>query len=126
MLLRRWLQIGVGVLFAGIILGYASFQFQDWLAGPTIRITTPMDGQTLSEPMVEIAGSAKRIAYLSLNGRQIYTNPQGEFDEKLVLSPGYNIITVSAEDKFNRTTEKQLELVLSATSTDLQLPYGQE
>lgn len=125
-MLRQWLQIGAGVLFAGIILGYASFQFQDWLAGPTIQITSPQDGQTVTDPVVRLTGSAERIAYLRLNGRQIYTDPEGSFDEQLVLSEGYNIITLSAEDKFNRTTEKQLELLLPATNTDITLPYGQK
>lgn len=124
-MLRRWLQIGAGIILVCVIVGYTSFQFQDWWAGPTVQITSPQDGQTVAQPVVEITGTAQRIAFLSLNGRQIYTNPQGEFQEQLVLSPGYNIITVSAEDKFNRTTEKQLELLLPATSTDLQSFHGQ-
>ncbi len=119
------MQIGVGIIFICVIVGYASFQFQDWWAGPTVRIMSPQDGQTMTEPVVEITGTAQRIAYLSLNGRQIYTDPQGEFQEQLVLSPGYNIITLSAEDKFNRTTTKRLQLLLPATSTDLQSLHGQ-
>lgn len=125
-MLRRWLQIGAGIVFAAVIVGYASYQFQDWWSGPTITIAEPQQGAVLSEPLVEISGSARRIAYLSLNDRQIYTNPQGQFNEQLVLSPGYNIITVSAEDKFNRTTEKHLEVILSATSTDQYIFNGQK
>lgn len=124
-MLRKWLQIGAGVIIASVIVGYAIFQFQDLLSGPTITITSPQNGQTLESPLVEISGTARRVAFISLNGRQIFTNPQGEFREQLVLSTGYNIITVSAEDKFNRTTEKQLELLLS-TSTDHLLYNGQK
>lgn len=118
MRLGRSLRIFGGILLAIIIAGYSVFQFQDLWRGPTISITNPRYGETISSPLTEIRGSAERIAFLYLNGRQIYTNPKGQFRETLLLSPGHNIITLSAEDKFGRTTQKQVELILPATTTD--------
>lgn len=117
MILRRWLQIGAGVMLGLVIAGYTAYQFQDWWRGPTITIESPENGSAFEKPLINISGTAQRIAYLSFNGRQIYTNPEGEFAEPLLLSPGYNIITVSARDKFSRTTEKQLQLMLSVSTT---------
>jgi hypothetical protein len=127
-MLRRWLQITAGTVLILAIVGYTGYQIKDWRTGPTVDITTPQAGthQTPSSPLVTIKGKAERIAYLHLNGRQIYTDPDGTFKESLLLSPGYNIITVSAKDKFNRTTEKRLELILPTTNTDLLTRYGQK
>lgn len=124
MRLRRILQIALGVGLAALIAVYAGYKFQDFWRGPTITINAPENGQQFEKPVVTLTGTAKRIAFLSLNGKQIYTDPSGQFEETLLLSPGHNIITISAEDKFNRETEKQLQLMLSADNFD-SIDYGQ-
>lgn len=123
--LRRILKAALGVGLAVLVVTYAGYKFQDFWRGPTITITRPQSGEQFNRPVVELTGTAKRIAFLSLNGKQIYTDPSGQFEETLLLSPGHNIITVSAEDKFNRETEKKLQLVLSTDDYENILDYGQ-
>jgi hypothetical protein len=123
--LRRILKTAMGVGLAMLVIIYAGYKFQDFWRGPTITITHPQSGEQFDRPVVELTGTAKRIAFLSLNGKQIYTDPSGHFEETLLLSPGHNIITVSAEDKFNRETEKKLQLVLSTDDYENILDYGQ-
>lgn len=94
-----------------LIGGYALSRSWNLLAGPVIDIETPTTGETLKSSYVILAGHAKRIARLTLNGRQIFTDAAGNFRESLLLLPGYNIIVVEAEDKFGRRTVQNLALI---------------
>ena len=93
------------------ILGYTYFQTRNLIAGPVITISNPENGSTRSSSRIEIHGSTKNISHITLNNRQIFIDESGAFTEKVLLSPGYNIITLEAEDKFGRKTKEILELV---------------
>jgi len=106
------LRVGSLSLLAIVIIGYSLFQAQKILAGPVIEITTPQNGATYNSTLIEIDGRAENIAYLNLDDRKIFTDKDGNFSEKLLLSPGYNVVKLDAWDKFGKQTEKKLELVL--------------
>ncbi len=99
-------------LFTLIILGYSLFQAHKLILGPVIDVYTPLDGAVYSSTLIEIDGRAQNISFLRINGRQIFTDKNGLFKEKLLLSPGYNIIRVDGEDKFKARTEKTLQIIL--------------
>ncbi|MCW9054861.1 MAG: hypothetical protein OQJ98_02685 [Candidatus Pacebacteria bacterium] len=84
---------------------------QNVITGPVVTVDTPQNGATLLNAITNISGSAQNIAKISINNRPITIDEENTFSEKLLLSPGYNIITLYAEDKFGRTTEKTLELI---------------
>lgn len=99
-------------LLLAIIVIYSLFQAQKLIRGPVIEIYNPKTGSTLIEPLIEIEGRAKNIAYLRMNDKPIYTDKTGYFKEKYLLSSGYNIIKLSGTDKFKKYTEKRVELIL--------------
>jgi hypothetical protein len=117
MKLRTILQITAGVIFLLLIAGYSMYQAQDFWAGPQVWVNTPANGIRTTSPLIHISGSAERISFLSLNGRQIYTDPNGRFSEALLLAPGYNIITLAARDAFGRDTEAHLRVIFDAPSS---------
>ncbi len=106
------LRITAVTLLGLIIVGYSLFQAQKLLSGPIIDIYSPQNGATYSETLIEIEGRARNISYLNLNDRPIFTDKNGYFKEKLLLSPGYNVIKLDARDKFKAHIEKRLELIL--------------
>ncbi len=99
-------------IFALIILSYSVFQAQKIIFGPIIEIYSPQNGSTFNLALIEVEGRGKNISYINLNDRKIFTDKTGYFKEKILLSPGYNVIKLSAEDKFKNYTEKRLELIL--------------
>lgn len=109
--MRRYLKITFVVLALVGIGGFAFFEARTLLYGPQLSLESPKNGATYTEELLEISGTAKNIAFISMNGLQIYTNQQGNFAEPFLLAPGYNIITVAARDRFNRTIEKKFEVV---------------
>ncbi|MDP3989507.1 MAG: hypothetical protein Q8P93_04725 [bacterium] len=104
--LRRILGILTISLCASILIGYAYQRTRDIAKGPIVEITIPANGTSVDGPLITVSGVARHIAFLSLNGRQIYTNVQGTFEEALLVPPGYSILEVTGRDKFDRTTTR--------------------
>lgn len=109
--LKFYTKIFFGSVFLLLILGYSFYQSINLVRGPVITISEPENGSNVPEQLVKIAGSAKNINKISLDDRPIYIDETGSFSEKLLLSDGYNIVKISAWDKFGKKTEKTLELV---------------
>jgi hypothetical protein len=106
------IRITLITLLVLIIAGYSLFQAQKLLTGPVIDVYSPQNGATFNGALIEVTGKARNIAYLNLDDRPIFTDKNGYFSEKLLLSPGYNIIKLDARDKFKTYTEKKLEVIL--------------
>lgn len=97
--------------FVLVLVGYGLFQSQKLIDGPQITILSPASGGTSTESKIEVKGIAKNISAISVNDRPIFIDEQGNFTEKLMLYPGYNIIKLRASDKFGSSVEKDVELV---------------
>jgi hypothetical protein len=111
--LKGWIIIVVVVF----ILSYSYFRLDDLLRGPRLVITSPTDGADLEDPLVTVTGKAERISKITFNGHPIFTDEEGNFSQSLLLSPGYNILVVAAEDRFDRHVTKTLRLTRPRAST---------
>ncbi len=105
------LKMGIVVVVMLGIAGYCYHQSSRLIDGPQITIISPINGSSSSSPLTEIVGVAKNISKITLNDRQIFIDDDGNFSERLLLSDGYNILKVDAQDKFGKKTEKQIEVV---------------
>ena len=127
---KFYLRASIVVFFVLLIGGYSYFQARKLIGGPKITIDSPANGSTVTESLVEIKGVAKNINEISLDDRPIFIDEQGAFNEKLLVPPGYTIITMKARDRFGRKTVEMLELYydapdtarLTASSTDILIP----
>jgi hypothetical protein len=109
---RLYLKISGGIIVGLVFLTYIYFQTQNLLAGAKLTIETPpRNGLTFTDTLITISGTAKNIAFISLNDRQIFVDETGRFEELSLLATGYNIITIAAKDRFGRVTKKTLEMV---------------
>ncbi|MEI6528480.1 MAG: hypothetical protein WCO10_02290 [bacterium] len=97
--------------FVLILLGYGIYEAWNLMTGPTIDISSPQNGITVSESLISIAGVARNINEIKMNDRPISIDEQGNFSEEMLLSYGYNIITLRAKDRFGKEVEKKLELI---------------
>lgn len=96
-----------------IIIGYSYYESRNLILGPILDFVSPINGSSTTNSVIEVKGKVKNISFVSLNDNQIFTDKNGLFSEKLLLSPGYNIIKLSVKDRFGRQKEKFLELVLN-------------
>ena len=100
------------VLFL-LLTSYSLYEARFLILGPQIWIENPQDGQVVTEPLVMIQGRSKNIAWISLNDRQIFTDEEGVWSEKLLVSEGVSIMTVSARDRLGRETSGSGQVVLN-------------
>lgn len=107
-LIAALVMVMVTVIGLGI---YAYRQSYEYLRGPVIAITEPKNGSAAATSRMILSGTARNVSFLTLNGRQIFTDERGRFRELLLLHDGYNIMTLEAKDRFGHAETKQLELV---------------
>lgn len=98
-----------------IVLGYSYFVLDDFIRGPRIIVETPKNTLATTSPRILVSGHAIHINSLSLNGGSIPFDLEGNFSESLLLAPGYNIMKLTATDRYERIVEKTLEINLLAT-----------
>ena len=95
-----------------IIAIYTIFQAWKLISGPIIEVFTPQNGAVYNSTLIQIEGRAQNISYLNLNDRMIFTDKDGKFSEKLLLSPGLNIIKIDGKDRFRTHREKIIQVIL--------------
>lgn len=108
---RRTVQIAIIGLVISALGAYGLFQARTLLEGPQVAIQYPTDGSTVQQSLVELEGSTENITSIEVNDRTIHVNRKGQFTEPVVLSQGYNVITIEATDRFGRSTTDRLEVV---------------
>lgn len=95
----------------GLVILYALFQARFLILGPRVRISSPANGAVVEAGAITVEGRAGNVAWISMQGRQIYVDENGLFQEKLIAPSGPSIITVSARDRFGRETTKRVEIL---------------
>ena len=112
--------LGFG-LFAGLflfIISYSIFQTKAISRGVTLNIANIKDGEVSSSGILTLTGTALHATYLSVNNKEIVVDEKNGFSEELVLSDGYNIITIEAKDKFGKATEKSFRVLYQANDKE--------
>jgi hypothetical protein len=95
------------VLFSVImIFGYEKMCFI-W-KGVEIKATIEQENNS---PLATVSGNASKAIYLSLNGREIFIDKNGNFSESIAVLPGFSVVTLNARDKFGKTAEKKFEVI---------------
>jgi hypothetical protein len=107
----RTLLTATVILIALIVAtGYVLYQARFLLLGPQVAlIYEPSIIQT--EPFVTLTGNATNLSRIWINGRQMYTDGDGNFEITVPLENGYTVATIEAEDRYGRTTALQRSFV---------------
>ncbi|PIR39989.1 MAG: hypothetical protein COV33_02315 [Candidatus Zambryskibacteria bacterium CG10_big_fil_rev_8_21_14_0_10_34_34] len=100
-----------------ILLSYGVFNARNLIIGPIIEVYSPNQNTETKENLLIIKGRAKNISFLSLNSKPIFVDMEGLFEEKLLLSPGSNIIEIRAKDRFKKEILKTLKVYYKQTAT---------
>ncbi len=93
-----------------LLISYGIFNSRELLFGPSLEILSPTNATETTNKVVIVKGRVKNMSYLSLNERPIYADTEGLFEEKLLLSPGFNIIAVKAKDRFKNESEEMIKI----------------
>lgn len=108
---KLYLKTIIILLFLLCLFGYGAFEIWNYATGPKIILTSPANGSAVSESLISINGQGKNTKKITLNDRAIVVDETGNFSEKILLSYGYNVLELKAEDRFGKTTEQKLQIV---------------
>ncbi len=124
--IKNYLRIGIfGGLFLFIVI-YTIFQTKAISRGVDLVISGLADGLALSEDIVKLSGTAVHAKHLLINGKETVIDENDNFSLELALSPGYNIITIEAEDRFKKKTRRVYRVLYEERAEDVALETGLE
>ncbi|MEJ0053599.1 MAG: hypothetical protein WDN10_02640 [bacterium] len=86
------------------ILGFGVVKGLPLVLGPRIVLSSPADGAVIPDGFLVVSGTAYRIDSLTLNGAKILPEASGHFEKLLVLPSGHTILSLTAADRFGRST----------------------
>jgi len=115
---------GISLFFLFIVI-YAFFRSKDLIFGVKIKnvdITAVSEvpealimensiSKASGTNIIKVNGNAKNAINLTLNGREISVDQEGNFDETIALLSGYNVINIKARDKFGDNDEKNYKIM---------------
>ncbi len=111
--LKKVLKISGFSIFFLLIIVYAFFRSHDLIYGIKIQNVNITDGMKTTVSVIKIIGNAKNAVNITLNGREISINENGDFNETITLLSGYNMINITAKDKFGYVDEKNYQIINS-------------
>lgn len=91
-------------LFLIILVLYGIKEAWPLISGPQIALASPENGGKFDNGFITISGTAVHTQSVTLDGGPLLTDPEGRFSETVVLPPGGSILTITATDRFGRTT----------------------
>ena len=135
--IKKYLKIISISLFFLAILAYGIWRAQDLINGVPLDVTLTLkhestentlrqaqgeqkaldqkiiirDGDAVEQSAIEVSGTAKQVKILTLNGQEVFLDKDWKFNEEIVLLPGYNIITIIAEDKFGKRETRVYRII---------------
>ena len=86
-----------------LFVGYGIARSHDLIFGIHFSVNGINDGMVTTEPVLTFSGEADHVTGMAVNGRVVPVAQDGTWMDTVALSPGYNVVTISAQDKFNRT-----------------------
>ena len=108
---KKLLKITLVSVFFILIVVFAFFNSKDLIFGVKIKNVNLIDSLKVSDSIFEITGTAKNAVKLTLNGREISVNQAGRFDETIAFLSGYNLVEITAQDKFGHVDKKNYQVI---------------
>ena len=109
--LRKKLEVSFVVLVVVVACMYGIYRAYPLIAGPSIEVFSPVDGDIVASSTFKVIGQVKRAKIITLQGRPITIDTEGGFTETLVASYPYTILVLSATDTYGKTIIKTLRVV---------------
>ena len=108
---KKTVRTGGLLIFLLFIAVYGIFNAQDLIFGVEIKNVNITDGGTSTTSVLSVSGNAENAVNLSLNGRSISIDKDGNFNETIALLSGYNVVSILAVDKFGNSDSKNYKLI---------------
>lgn len=79
--------------------------------GPELQVDQPAEGATTTASQVTVAGRTDPGSLVTVGAAPIATEPDGAFRGEIPLSPGLNVLTITARDSSGHTTAETRQVI---------------
>jgi len=104
-------------MLLAVTVTYGMFQARTLIHGPTLTVTSPLPGETITDTLMEIQGNTENVTHISINGQPVTMDVSGSFNVKRVTPNGYGTVLIEAKDRFGHTTSEYFSF-LGAPNTN--------
>lgn len=95
-------RIAIIVLVTVGLAIYFTIALKKIVVPPNISLSSPRDGFVTSERSISVMGKTEPEVQLLINGTQITTDANGNFQDTLTLHEGLNTITITGSKKYSK------------------------
>lgn len=97
------------VLFL-FLLSFLLFQYKDAIINPSISISYPKENQVIHSTNVLVSGNTNPDNVVYVNNFPVSVGDDGNFKKNISIFQGRNKINIKVVNRFNKITEKTLEV----------------
>lgn len=105
----KWIWTTVWAGLFVVILVFTAINMHSILKGVSVNGT--IVSISPDTHIAKISGEVNNAHMVSINGREIFIDKHGVFNESVALPAGFSVITLSARDSLGKTEEKTIEVV---------------
>ena len=106
--MKWWIGIISCVALFSVIMVFSYEKTNFLIKGVKIEAKIEQKGDS---SLAVINGTASKAVLITLNGREIFIDKEGNFSESIIVLPGFSVVTLDAKDKFGNKAEKKFEMV---------------
>lgn len=93
------------------------------MKGPEIVLEGIDDSITTQDKTLFLTGKILHSSFITINGRPIFVDESGNFNEKLLLSSGVSIIDIYAKDKFGKEVRRKIDVLYNGHPSNVDLSH---
>ena len=93
-----------GIFLFGFFI-FLGFRLIHFTGAPRVVLDAPMEEAVITEPVVSVKGVIEKESRLTVNGREIKIDENGNFDDEIQLASGLNTLEFQAENRFGKLTK---------------------
>ena len=113
-----------GGAIAIVLIIFFITNFNSFFAKPDLNIENPKEAiTTTSESAIDLLGSIDPKDKLTINDKEVVTDPNGNFESIYELQMGLNTINFKVKKIFGKENSEIRQVMLEATTTPEQLYY---
>lgn len=96
--------LGLFILFLILVAWYFWHEICFLIKAPELEVYQPLADVTVNQENFEVSGKTNPVAYLTVNGQEVYIDKEGNFKKEINLSNGVNIIKIETKNRFGKTS----------------------
>lgn len=97
----RFVQIGIFLLFVGVLASYIGVQIKTIITPPSLAIISPSDGFQTTDATIVVKGKTEKGTHLQINGSNVLLSQDGSFEQEVALERGLNVLQIEGAKRYS-------------------------